>query len=240
MIDLTPLDVRKKRDDIARIFRGYDPQEVDTFLEIVADRLEDLVRENATLKERAARLSEQVEALEGREHAVHEALVTAQELSGEIGEQARREARILRREAEAEIRRVIQEVEARIERVLQEADRLVAERREAVRELERIRGRFLRSLRGLLEKELDAVRSEETREGPEAGARGVEPGDWRERLRDLLDEIEPVTFQGAPDASPAEALADGAGQTRKEREQGELLGEPRGAEPGAEVEGKGR
>ena len=39
MIDLTPLDVRSKRGDFRRILRGYEPQEVDTFLELVAERL---------------------------------------------------------------------------------------------------------------------------------------------------------------------------------------------------------
>ncbi len=40
MIDLTPLDVRKKRGDFGKGLRGYDPQEVDGFLELVAERME--------------------------------------------------------------------------------------------------------------------------------------------------------------------------------------------------------
>ena len=56
MIDLTPLDVRKKRGDFGRGVRGYNPQEVDGFLELVAERLEELVKENITLRERAERL----------------------------------------------------------------------------------------------------------------------------------------------------------------------------------------
>ena len=35
MIDLTPLDVRNKRGDFKKLLRGYDPQEVDVFLELV-------------------------------------------------------------------------------------------------------------------------------------------------------------------------------------------------------------
>lgn len=237
MIDLTPLDVRKKQEDIPRVFRGYDPVEVDTFLEIVADRLEELVKENATLKERATRLNDQVESLEGREHAVHEALVTAQELSGEIGEQARREARILRREAEAEIRRVIQEVEGRIERVLQEADRLLAERREALRELARIRGRFLRSLRALLEKELDAVQAAEDMGGPDATSLDVEPADWREPLRRLWTEIELDEFADRGQTGGAEGQA-GDGGSKKRMGQGELL-EPDRSGAGTEAEETG-
>ena len=59
MIDLTPLDVRNKRGDFKKLMRGYDPQEVDVFLEIAAERLEELVRENIVLRERSESLERQ-------------------------------------------------------------------------------------------------------------------------------------------------------------------------------------
>lgn len=159
MIDLTPLDVRKKRGDFRRLMRGYDPSEVDTFIELVAERLEELVKENLTLKERSERLQEQVGQLSERERAVQEALVTAQELRGEIRSQAQREADLLKKEAEAEGRRV-----------LAQADREVEERRAALAELERRRHRFLGSFRQMLERELDALSVEEGRAPIDDGA----------------------------------------------------------------------
>lgn len=152
MIDLTPLDVRKKRGDFRKALRGYDPEEVDAFLEVVAERMEALVTENLTLGERAERLREQVSAQAGREEAVREALVTAQELRKDVSQQARREADLLMREAEA-----------RIEEVLGEAERRLEERREALEEMERMRLRFLKSFRTLLERQMDAVEVEEGR-----------------------------------------------------------------------------
>ena len=98
MIDLTPLDVRNKRGDFKKLMRGYDPQEVDVFLEIAADRLEELVRENIVLRERSESLERQVGAQTGREQAVQEALVTAQELRADIHSQAQRESDHLVRE----------------------------------------------------------------------------------------------------------------------------------------------
>jgi DivIVA domain-containing protein len=152
MIDLTPLDVRKKRGDFRKLMRGYDPSEVDTFLELAAERLEELVKENMLLRERSERLQEQVSALTERERAVNEALVTAQEIRGEIKAQAQREADLLRKEAQAEGRRI-----------LAEADRDVEQRRSALGELERRRLRFLGSFRQVLERELDALSVEEGR-----------------------------------------------------------------------------
>ena len=87
MIDLTPLDIRKKKGDFSRGMRGYDREEVDHFLELVSERLEELVKENLALREKAGRLEERVQGQDGRERAVQEALVTAQELREEIREQ---------------------------------------------------------------------------------------------------------------------------------------------------------
>lgn len=152
MIDLTPLDVRKKRGDFRKLMRGYDPSEVDTFLELVAERLEELVKENLTLRERSERLQEQVGQLSEREKAVQEALVSAQELRGDIRAQAQREAELLKKEAQSEGRRI-----------LADADRQVEELRSALAELERRRHRFLGTFRQLLEREMDALAVEEGR-----------------------------------------------------------------------------
>ncbi len=48
MIDLTPLDVQKKKGDFRRSVRGYDPSAVDEFLDLVVERMTELVRENSS------------------------------------------------------------------------------------------------------------------------------------------------------------------------------------------------
>ena len=60
MIDLTPLEVRQKKGDFRRAMRGYEPALVDDFLDLVAERLEDLVRENRTMHDELVRLREQL------------------------------------------------------------------------------------------------------------------------------------------------------------------------------------
>ena len=152
MIDLTPLDVRKKRGDFGKVLRGYDAQEVDTFLDLVAERMEELVKETLAQREHLERLQSQVDVLSGRERAIQEALVTAQSLRDDIREQTRRETELARREADVEV-----------QRILADAERQGDERRAAVHELERKRTRFLRAFRALLERELDLVAVEEGR-----------------------------------------------------------------------------
>jgi len=163
MIDLTPLDVRNKRGDFKRIMRGYDPQEVDVFLEIAADRLEALVRENLQLRERTQTLQDQVTAQTGREQAVQDALVTAQELRADIRTQSQREAEHLIKEAEADAGRLISEAEAEVRGKLRGVERQLEHSQDTLQEMERRRARFLKEFRGLLARELDVVDVEEGR-----------------------------------------------------------------------------
>lgn len=177
MIDLTPLDVRNKRGDFRKGIRGYEPHEVDAFLESVADRMDVLVRENMALRERTEELLVRVERQEARESAVQEALVSAQSLREEIREQARREGELLRRETEEEVRRLQGDAQREAQRLQQEAERFAeavrvevermsADAHRELEELERSRRRFLKAYRGLLERELDVVEVEESRAAP--------------------------------------------------------------------------
>lgn len=164
MIDLTPLDVRKKRGDFRRILRGYEPEEVDTFLQLVAERMEELVKENLSLVERVERLQEQVGSMEGRERAVQDALVTAERLRSDVKEQAAREAQVVRREAESDARRI-----------LEDAERTLAEHRGALAALEKERRQFLGSFRALLQRQMERLETEEDSLGegaPPAHGRG--------------------------------------------------------------------
>lgn len=203
MMDLTPLDVRKKKSDFRKQMRGYDPSEVDTFLDLVAERFEVLVKENLTLQERTNRLQEQVTALSGREQAVNEALVTAQELRTEIRGSAEREAELLRKEAEAEGRRV-----------LEDSDRRVEERKAILSELERRRSRFLAGFRQLLERELDAVAVEEGRSPLEDSTVDLDLGGGRP---------EPVAAAPPPDEADVHVLAQAAEAESPEGDPGRWL-----------------
>lgn len=195
MIDLTPLDVRNKRRDFRKGMRGYETQEVDSFLELAAERLEELVRENLQLKERTQALEAQVRSQTDREAAVRDALVTAQELRTEIREQARLEADKIVEEAQTESRRMIAEAEAEVRIRLRKSERKADEIERSLGELERGRLRFLRSFRQLLEREMDVVEVEEART----------PLDDRSFELDLGAIRAEVAAGGLPQEAPTEA-----------------------------------
>jgi DivIVA domain-containing protein len=161
MIDLTPLDVRKKAGDFTKSLRGYDPQQVESFLELASERLEELVKENLTLLERVERLSEQVAAQTGREKAVNDALVTAQQLREDISSSAEREADAVRAEAKVQADRIRAEAEETARRLVADAENRLTDLRQTAREMTRRKARFLANFRQLLEREIDVVEMQE-------------------------------------------------------------------------------
>jgi cell division initiation protein len=95
---LTPLDIKKTT--FSRRMRGFDPEEIGRFQELVAEelslRLADLARldqENRTLRQR-------LEDADRHRQELQSSLLHAQKLSKEITDNARREGELLLREAE--------------------------------------------------------------------------------------------------------------------------------------------
>src|SRR5207253_10213812 len=146
MIDLTPIEVRNKKGDFRRAMRGYDPALVDDFLDVVADRMEQLVRENMTFGDRVTRLEAQVTDYREREKALTEALVTAQEMREETRRQASRDAELLRREAEAEAAEIRSAAAQSREK-----------EEDALRRIRAQRAQLMKSFRAFLERELSEL-----------------------------------------------------------------------------------
>jgi len=187
MIDLTPLDVRKKRDDFKRAVRGYDSHQVDAFLEVVADRLEQLVREHGSLTDQVGHMQRQLDTYQERERALNEALLAAQELREEARSQAERDAAVRLREAETHA-----------EAILLDADQAIRHSQRRMEDLRARRRHFLKSLRSLMERFEDYLELEETRLESEP----EDLGDLLERLdRDLVPDASDVRID-VDDAAP--------------------------------------
>ena len=103
---ITPLDVDQQQ--FARVFRGCDPGEVHNFLDLVSREMEELVRENNQLKESLRRQEESLQDFKLQETSLREALVSAGRLTDEIRERARKEAELVRAEAELQAEKILQ------------------------------------------------------------------------------------------------------------------------------------
>jgi len=102
---LTPLDIRKQQ--FKKVMRGYDTVEVDTFMEMMANEFEDLVKTQKELRDRLLELETQLKDYRQIERTLQQTLLQAQETTGRTYETARHEAESILREAEAKAARMV-------------------------------------------------------------------------------------------------------------------------------------
>ena len=103
---ITPMDIRQQQFTV-KMFRGFDVQEVDTFLEDLADDYEALVRENTLLKEQLQTMEERMRGVEDRERVLKETLVTTHKLVEDMKQGAQREVDLQIKEAELRSREIV-------------------------------------------------------------------------------------------------------------------------------------
>jgi len=108
---ITPLDIQQM---VFRTkLRGYDREEVNRFLEELAQTVESLNRDNAILRERLAVTEQQVSELKRTETTLSNTLVAAQSLADDVKRSANRDAELIVKEAELKAGEVIRQ--ARVE-----------------------------------------------------------------------------------------------------------------------------
>jgi len=153
---LTPIDVKSQQ--FATRWKGYDPDEVRQFLDMVTADLEELTTENNMLKDETKRLRADLEEHIRREKSLRETMVTAQQMTKEIEEKASKKAEL-----------IIAEAELRGEKVIDAAHRRGAKIAEAIIELKRQRVSLEASLRATLQSHVSMLDSR-TQEAEERDA----------------------------------------------------------------------
>ncbi len=108
---LTPVDIQNK--EFTKAFRGYDAIEVDDFMQTLVLDYEKLYRENASLKEKNAIISETLENYKGMESTMQNAILVAQKTSEDIRQNAHDRAQTIIKEAEAKAKDIISNAEKR-------------------------------------------------------------------------------------------------------------------------------
>lgn len=153
---ITPLDIQQKQFPMK--FRGFDIEEVYGFLEIIREEMEDLLRENASLKENVQRLENQIKEYRDMETTLRETLLTAQQLVEDYKTNARKEAELLVREAEL-----------KADSVLKEAQEKVIKIHEDIVDLKGIRRHFKEEIKRMVESHMKMLEFDKEREEEEGG-----------------------------------------------------------------------
>ena len=182
---MTPLDIRQQQ--FPSRFRGFDPVEVDSFLELVAGEMEDLLRENARLREAFAKQDQEMQRMRQGDDGLKKALMAFQQVKEDLLERARKEAEQILAEAAVNAKRIVMDAEQRLESLQHE-----------VQELEHRRRQLIFQMRGILEEHLKLMEAEEG-EGEDSGPDDVQ--------RPLLEASDALT--GAGELGRGESLGKG-------------------------------
>ena len=102
---LTPLDIHHK--EFRHSLRGYSEEEVDGFLDEVADEFERLFKENIDLSEKLEIAREQVRTFDAQKETLHNTMVAAQRSAEDIIAKAREQSLTTMRDAELKAKEVI-------------------------------------------------------------------------------------------------------------------------------------
>jgi len=143
-LKLTPLDIKKQ--EFRKSLRGYEAIEVDTFLEMVAEEFEALIREKNALHDEALKLRTQLRDYQSVEKALQDTLMTAQQSITESRQNSERQADLIVREAEI-----------KAEKILEEAKLKLAELKNELVLIKSQKDSFARRLRYLLTSQLDLI-----------------------------------------------------------------------------------
>src|SRR5512135_349137 len=153
---ITPLDIQQKQFPMK--FRGFDVEEVYAFLEVVREEMEELLRENASLKENVQRAESHIKEYKDMESTMRETLMTAQQMVEDYKTNARKEAELL-----------IKEAELRADNLVREAQEKVIKIHEDIVDLKGIRRHFKEELKRLIENHVRMLEHDAFREGENRG-----------------------------------------------------------------------
>jgi cell division initiation protein len=114
-MNLTPMDIQ--RHPFKRKLRGYDPDEVRTYLNLVAEEVAALLQQHAALKQEHEAQRQLLEEHRQRETILKNTLLLAQRVSEEVKEAARKQSEATVREAELRADRLVELAQSRAHEV---------------------------------------------------------------------------------------------------------------------------
>lgn len=145
---ITPNDIHNK--DFSTKFKGFDPEEVNDFLEEVKKELETLIRDNKDLEKRVKFNEEKVEYFNSIQETLNKSILVAQEAADRLRENARKDAEIIVFEAEKAAQAMLREAAEKATEINSETDLIKKETRI-----------FRQRLQILTQTQLDMIKNEE-------------------------------------------------------------------------------
>ena len=133
---LTPLDIRKQ--EFRKTLRGFDPIEVQTFLEMVAEEYERLLEENKQVNQQLVELRTKLADYQETEKTLRETLLNVQEVKKQSEESSRRQADLIIKEAELKAMEIIENARKQARQMRDEVSMLRTQKESFINRLRQI------------------------------------------------------------------------------------------------------
>lgn len=197
---ITPIEIKQQK--FEKSFRGFDPSEVRSFLNVMSNEWEHLVAKNRELEQKVESLEDKIEHYERVEASLHETLEAAKETADTKLEGARKEAEHTVEKAEMEADSIVKDAEVEREKVQQSIRRLLNRRKEIVRGLQSYLNVAIESVNEFEEDEAGSFDVEK-----EAG--NSESQEPKNRIKNSREEDEEQESAQIPGSQNIDELVDG-------------------------------
>jgi len=135
-LKLTPLEIRKQ--EFRKTLRGFDPLEVQTFLDMVAEQYEKLLEENKELHRQIIELRTKLQDYQETEKTLRETLVNVQEVKKQSEENSRRQADLIIKEAELKAIEILENARKQARQIREEVNWLRSQKESFINRLRHI------------------------------------------------------------------------------------------------------
>jgi cell division initiation protein len=149
---LTPLDIQQQKFQVK--FRGYDKQEVETFLEMISEDVESLLQESNMVKVELQKCESQLVDFRENERAIQQTIMTTQKISDDLKRNGQREAELIISEAKVAAGKIMNDARAQAEKVIGDSRTEVGNLTRELNDLKNRKMEYELSFKALLESQL--------------------------------------------------------------------------------------
>lgn len=121
-MNITPNEISNK--EFKKVFRGYDIDEVDEFLDQLVEDYEKIYKENINLKESIVGLEDKISHYSNIEATLQNTLLLAQTTADQVKENSKKEIEILIKDANDNAANIIRKAEDRVMDINKEYERI--------------------------------------------------------------------------------------------------------------------
>jgi cell division initiation protein len=154
---LTPLDIQQQKFQVQ--WRGYDKQEVETFLEMISEDVESLMQECNKLRSEIQKCEAQLVDFRENERAIQQTIMTTQKVSDDLKRNAQREAELIISEAKVAAGRIMNDARSQAEKVVGDSRFEVGKLTKELHDLKNRKMDYEVSFKSILESQLQLLKS---------------------------------------------------------------------------------